>query len=289
MRTVTALVLGGLLALSVAGCARDPSIEVDGQQRTFVLHVPEGLSDPAPLVLVLHPFTGSGRQMQRVTGLDALADREGFIVAYPNGRQRRWNVGVFGEGGVNDVAFVDALIDHIAAAHPVDPSRVYVTGGSNGGMMAQYYTCVRPERVAAVAPIFGTLPRATGALCPPGPPKPALFIHGTEDPVLPYDGGGEGVLMSVEENVAFWTARDGCPGTTVETALPDTDPCDGTTTRRVVYTGCAADAELYIVEGGGHTWPGGGPDYPRWIVGRTARDFSASETIWAFFRDKAAL
>ncbi|HRZ82059.1 MAG TPA: hypothetical protein P5069_06320, partial [Candidatus Hydrogenedentes bacterium] len=63
----------------------------------------------------------------------------------------------------------------------------------------------------------------------------------------------------------------------------------GTTTRRVAYTGCAAEVELYIVEGGGHTWPGGGPDYPRWIVGRTARDFSASETIWAFFRDKAAL
>lgn len=289
MKKMLSIVLGIFMAVLTAGCAGSPSIEVDGLQRTFVLHVPLNLSAPAPLVLVLHPFLGSGRQMQRGTGLDAVANREGFIVAYPNGRQRRWNVGAFGEGGVDDVAFLDALIDHIAAHHPVDRSRVYLTGGSNGGMMAQYYTCVRPERVAAVAPIFGTLPRATAALCPPGPPKPALFIHGTEDPVLPYEGGGEGAVLSVEENVAFWTARNGCPGTTAEAALPDTDPCDGTTTRRVAFTGCGADVELYIVEGGGHTWPGGAPDFPRWIVGRTARDFSASEVIWAFFRDKAAL
>lgn len=289
MRAMPFLILVGIVAACISGCSGNSSIEVGGMKRTFVLHVPEGLSDPAPLVLVLHPFTGSGRQMRRETGLDTLADREGFIVAYPNGRQRRWNMGAFGEGGVDDVAFLDALIDHIAANHPVDRARVYLTGGSNGGMMAQYYTCVRPERVAAVAPIFGTLPRATAALCPPGPPKPALFIHGTEDPVLPYEGGGEGAVLSVEENVAFWTARNGCQGSTEETALPDTDPDDGTTTRRVAYTGCAADVELYIVAGGGHTWPGGGPDYPRWIVGRTARDFSASETIWAFFRDKAVL
>lgn len=287
MRAMMVPVLAGLVAACISGCAGNSSIEVGGLKRTFVLHVPPNLSTPAPLLLVLHPFTGSGRQMRRVTGLDALADREGFIVAYPNGRQRRWNVGAFGEGGADDVAFLDALIDHIAACHPVDRTRVYLTGGSNGGMMAQYYTCVRPERVAAVAPIFGTLPRETAALCPPGPPKPALFIHGTEDPVLPYEGAREG--LSAEENVAFWTARNGCPGTTAETALPDTDPNDGTATRRVAHTGCAADVELYIVGGGGHTWPGGGPDYPRWIVGRTARDFSASETIWAFFRDKAVL
>jgi polyhydroxybutyrate depolymerase len=265
--------------------------------RTYLAYVPAkaDTSTALPLVIALHGGGGSGAGMRGLTGLDATADASGFVVAYPDGYETSWADGrgttAAEVAGVDDVAFASALIDDIAARTPVDRSRVYVTGISNGGMMSLRLACQLSEKIAAAAPVAANMPVNLSTACAPSRPVSVMFIHGDLDPLMPRNGGvmplgAGGSVLSTAGSVAFWNDRNSCP--TAPTATSVIDPiADNTSITLARYAGCAAGGEnrFYGVVGGGHTWPSGGQYQPVALIGRTSRDIDASQEIWQFFRN----
>jgi polyhydroxybutyrate depolymerase len=253
-----------------------------GASRTYVVYAPKvKLSKPA-LVLVLHGLYGDGASIELRTKrtFDTLADRDGFVVAYPDGLAGQWNTGHPGETNSDDVGFLSALIDTLAAEFDVDPKRVYVTGLSKGAAMTYRLACERPNQITAIAPVAGGLSEGLMRSCAEASrrPIPLLVMHGTADPIVPFDSG------ELEGNVQYWIRRNGCTLTPVVTRLPDIDPADGARTRVDSYGNCkdGADVALYAIEGGGHHWPGG--DQPLRGRGNFSRDFDAGVVIWDFFK-----
>ncbi|TWT46240.1 Esterase PHB depolymerase [Phycisphaerae bacterium RAS1] len=269
----------------------------DGVVRQLRLFVPGQTLDapPAsvPLLLILHGGGGDAALMARITQFDALAQREGFIAAYPQGINGNWNDGRPElDNGVDDVGFIAAVIDELAAEYPVDQLRVYATGLSNGGQMCFRLAFDLGERIAAVAPVAALLSAALAEREPP-PSMPMLIIFGRDDPITPFEGGtvggdalSRGDVISADATRTFWIAANGAVAAPTVEDLPDRDPLDGTRATRAVHTtgGGAASAEFQFitVDGGGHTWPGGAQYLPVLAIGRTSRDFSASEEIWRF-------
>jgi polyhydroxybutyrate depolymerase len=243
-----------------------------------------------PLVLVLHGWRGNAVGIERRTRgtFDALADRDGAVVAYPEALgDPRWNDGWASRGtpAPDDVAFLAALIDALAGEWRIDRKRVYAAGFSNGASMVYRLACERPDLVAAVAPISGTMSGPVAAACASRergaevPPVAIVGMQGTDDPLVPFDGRQENDLRT-------WVRRDGCPAAPTSSRMADTDPADGTTTRVELYAPCAAGTAVafYIIEGGGHAWPGGEATWSLKKHGNTPRDFDAADVIWDFFQ-----
>jgi polyhydroxybutyrate depolymerase len=300
-----------IAALVIAGCATPRDQEpADGDQpgellhaglqRRFFVHVPPGYdpAQPAPLVLALHGGRGSGRDAARLSGLSAQADRGGFLIAYPDGVDGHWNDGRDVERyraqreQVDDVDFLVTLIDHLAGRYAVDRTRVYVTGASNGALMANRLACEHAERFAAIAPVIGSMAAGVARRCAPTRAMPVLLINGTDDRLVPWNGEAVrfagrdlGRILPLPELVRFWVRHNGCAPVPEITPLPDVDPDDGTRVVLQRYNGCrdGASVLLYEVQGGGHTWPRGVQYLPQWLIGRTSRDLDANAAIWAFF------
>ena len=217
-----------------------------------------------------------------MSGFNEVADLEGFIVAYPNGSGGRWDT--FGGDYRDDVQLVLELIEDVAAAHPIDRERIYLTGASNGGFMTYTLACTAPETFAAAAPVMGLM-QATHLEDSPAPPLPILIIHGTRDPLVPYDStsflGAD--MLTVDEAVAYWVERNGCDPEPAVEPLADRDPDDRTRVTVERYSGGEAPVVLCRVEGGGHTWPGGREPGLGLLTGRMSRDIEASALIWQFF------
>lgn len=282
------------------------SITWDGLERTYRIHIPPSYDEtkPAPVVIALHGGGGKGKNMQKLTlgGFNRLADREGFIVVYPDGIGRHWNDGREGVNyrahreKIDDAGFISALIDRLTGELNIDRERVYATGISNGAMMSYRLACELPEKFAAIAPVAGAMPLNLSSRCSTSRPVPVLIIDGKDDPMVPWEGGNVrlgplklGKISSVPETVDYWVTRDNCSSPPSVAQETDTHPQDGTKIMQEVYTGCAEGSEviLYTIEGGGHTWPGGYQYLPEIIVGKTSRDMDASEVIWAFFKKQA--
>lgn len=288
MRRLFALLLS---LLAVPASAETRTLLHDGRERSYIAEFPASAA-PAPAIIVLHGGRGSGRQVQRYTDFDLTG--RGFVELYPDGIDSHWNDGraaLDGAplGSVDDVGFLLAMIDSLAAEGRVDPARVFVTGISNGGAMSQRLICHVPGRIAGAAIVAMNFP--VGLDCPPGQPVPVLFLLGSADPLVPWGGGrvapgrdiDRGSVRPAEETLGFYAARNGCAGM-AETTLPDADPGDGI---RILFRegrGCAAPFGAFIAEGGGHTWPGARDvRLLARIVGPTARDISATAEISAFF------
>jgi hypothetical protein len=165
------------------------------------------------------------------------------------------NTGHPRETNSDDVGFLSALIDTLSAEFDIDPKRVYVTGLSKGAAMSYRLACERPNKITAIAPVAGGPSAGLMRKCAEASrrPIPLLVMHGTADPIVPFDSG------ELEGNVQYWIRRNGCTLTPVVTRLPDVDPTDGARTRVESYGNCkdSADVPLYAIEGGGHHWPGG--------------------------------
>ncbi len=290
--------------VSFAQSARGSSIPVGGLERTYRIYI-SGLYSPAklmPLVILLHGGGGTGEGMEKLTlgGFNRLADREGFIVAYPDGIGKHWNDrrGLQAyrahRENIDDVGFISALIEHLIRTLNVDPNRIYAAGISNGGQFSQRLACELSDRIAAIGVVAIQLPEHLSTSCAPKRPVSILMMPGTEDPLVPWEGGEIGFrrgrkfgrVLSVSESMRFWAKQNQCQGSPLTTYEPDRDPKDGTRVRRESYGSCNDGAEvlLYAVEGGGHTWPGGDQYLPVRIIGRTSRDIDANEVIWDFFK-----
>ncbi len=299
-RLPVVLALAGLAAVSTARGAERPlaahTLEVDGVSRRYYLHVPPTLPAGAvPLVLVFHGGGGNGPGTERLTRFTPLADREGFLVAFPEGVGKNWNDGrEFASSRahrdhVDDVGFVTALIDAIGRAHAVDPRRIYATGISNGAIFSHYLAAHLSARIAAIAPVVGGIADPPEPWFRPERPVSVLMLQGTRDPLVPYHGGavafGRGRIIDTEEAARRWAARNG-GREPVREALPSGpggDHCGGL---RTVYPGGRDGSEVTLVrlDGGGHTWPGGAQYLPEMLVGRVCRDFDATAVIWDFFK-----
>lgn len=265
-----------LLVLAVAAPATDErTLRVGDAEREYRLHVAPDAERPMPLVIVLHGLASNGRQTEILSGFSEVADREGFAVAYPDGRQRAW---LMLEQSA-DVDFLDALIDALVEEGVAARRRVYVCGISNGGGMTVTYARARPGRVAAAASIAGPVGNrgAEG-----GRAVPILFIHGTEDPIVNYGGGRDGPLTyaGAEDVARSWAESNRCETDPTVEPLPDAEDDDTTVERRTF----AGDAEVALLKitGGGHTWPGGSRQ-PERLLGNVCRDIDASDEMWLFF------
>ncbi|WP_456452090.1 extracellular catalytic domain type 1 short-chain-length polyhydroxyalkanoate depolymerase [Thermococcus sp.] len=280
------------------------SIVVEGRERTFILHLPANFSREKsfPLVIALHGGGGNGYDMERLTkgGLNRLADEEGFIAVYPDAVRKHWNDGRNLSGyysqreNIDDVAFISALIDYLVENYNANAGRVYVAGMSNGGLMAYRLACEVPEKLRAIAVVGVPMSEMLYEECSSTVPLPIMIILGTDDPLVPWNGGELhfgpvklGRVVSIEKTVGYWAVRNGCTVMHGREYLPDADPEDGTRVWVERYSNCTDEAEvvLYGIEGGGHTWPGGYQYLPERIIGKTSRDIDANKIIWRFFED----
>lgn len=289
-----------LLAAAMAVHAQDDDLTpqtwtFDQRERTYYLHAPETLTEPAPLLIALHERFGDGTRMARLTHFNELADREGFIVAYPDGIGGEWNFvrGVRGyDMPQDDTAFLVALINHVAEDYPVDRSRVYLAGFSNGGFMAQRAACENPAPFAAFASVaaagFGGMPD----VCPltSAIPVPILLINGTADTNVPWEGtgvtrGGQTIYVTypVSVTLSYWAQLNNCTPDAETTDIP----ASGETQVRILSLSCPHDTAvlLYAIIGGGHNWAGQ-PEGDPLALGSINRDIDASEEIWKFFSQR---
>ena len=248
--------------------------------RPYSLHVPPGYAagQPAPLVILLHGYGASGELQEAYFQLTPLADAKTFLYATPDGTpdpggRRFWNAtdaccDLYGSG-VDDVAYINAIIDDVERRYTVDPKRVYLIGHSNGGFLAHRLACDSASRIAGIVSLAGAQWKARSH-CAPAQKVAVLQVHGTADDTISYTGGsiGAAAYPSAAETVANWAAFDGCGA--LDTSAPNRDieagiPGNETTVAR--YTGCAGGAvELWSIQGGGHL-PTLVPDWPSQIYG----------------------
>jgi polyhydroxybutyrate depolymerase len=250
----------------------DRSVSVDGQDRTYFLHIPPGVAEstPVPVVVVLHDFTHIISQIRSWTKFDNLSDNNGVVLVYPKGFANSWNsggcCGMAGEDNLDDVKFVGQILSDLQKTITVDPSRIYAAGLGNGGMMAYRLACEMSETFAAIAAVGGPL---FYDQCQPEHSVAVIHIHGLSDPHSPYDGGGDLDLPPVEPGIRKWVQWNGCSntpsvdvlGAITHTAYPDCEP--------------SATVELYTIDGLEHAWP-----VPS---GAGEQSFPATQTIWDFF------
>ncbi len=279
-----------------AGDRAQRTITQGGRQRTYLVHDFGRGGAPAPVIIVLHGGGGNADSAVRMTGFDRVGARDGAVVVYPDGTAERarvrlltWNAGhccaSAMKNKVDDVGFIAAIIDTLVTSDRGDPTRVYVTGMSNGAMMAHRLGRELSTKIAAIAPVVGAV---FGDEPPPQAPVPAFIVVGAEDRTIPADGGPlqlRGLLggrSAADRDVAptidqatYWARYNGCrePTRTRNAA-----------SERAEWTRCASGASVVFhrVVGNGHAWPGGEPG--RAGAAQPTKAFDATEAIWAFFK-----
>jgi polyhydroxybutyrate depolymerase len=264
------------------------------RKRTYVVHVPKGYDPktPVPVVLALHGAAMNGPMMVWFSGLNKKSEEAGFLVVYPSGTGTgpllAWNAGGFkgkmAKGRADDVAFIGKLLDDLGTVVKVDEKRVYACGMSNGAMMCYRLAAELSDRIAAIAPVAGTIAVKESK---PKRPVPVIHFHGTKDTLVPFQMGKGKTpslmkLKGVEDSIQTWVKLDGCE----EKPKTDVLSKDGDEMKvtRKTYGGGRDGSEvvLVVIEGGGHTWPGQQP--PVGFMGKSARNISANDLLWEFFQ-----
>jgi polyhydroxybutyrate depolymerase len=277
-------------AAPVATGTSHASLDHNGLKRTYRLFVPPqaAAAKPGslPLVVALHGGLGTGDQFAETSAFEEVAKREGFVVIFPDGVDRTWNGGrCCGQAvakRVDDTGFLARLIESLSGSLPIDRTRVFVTGHSNGAIMAFRFGCERADLVTAIAPVAGSVEIAA---CRPSRGVSLLAIHGDADQNHPIGGGNgprsvAGVpFTSMDDSLRAWTRAMGCsadPAQTASGALTTTD-----------WKGCrdGAAARYIVVAGADHPWPGSADRRASQLQGIPSQALNATEVVWAFFRD----
>ena len=271
-------------------------------QRSYHVHVPTNYDGrlPLPMVIVLHGAFDNGRGMEKFSGFSRLADRENFIVLYPNGigilgYLQHWNAGhccgKAAKDDIDDVDFIAAAIEDVSLRLSIDRDRLYMVGFSNGGMMTYRFASERGDLLAAAAPLAASiggrpdLDADEWRIGEPIKPLPLLVMHGMDDNDILYEGGksqhrkGERTYWSVDDSIEFWLNANECIGQPVDTTMA------GGAVQVHTWNTCknSAIVTLYKINGWGHVWPGShvtaqlSSDHP-------LKSFDAAQIIWDFFK-----
>ena len=257
------------------------NIEHDGLTRSFNIFVPDTYdpSEPVPLLFCLHGYGSNHDVIMEYTDFNTIASSENFIAVYPQGSLlngiTHWNVGGWTVGSfVDDISFIDLIIETVSDSYSINPDRIYSTGMSNGGYMSFLLACQLSEKIAAVASVTGSMTPQTFYSCQPQRAISVLQMHGTSDGVVPY-GGNQSWTMGINTVVNYWKTHNNCSASPTVIDLPDIYTFDNSTVQEITYSNGDNNTTVkhYKVNGGGHDWFG--------VWGN--RDINATELIWEFF------
>lgn len=277
------------------------TLSMGDMEREVFVQLPESRGAARPILIVLHGGTRPAADIFSRSAWSAVAQREGLILAAPQGVDNQWNDGrketISGKvSTANDVGFLEALIGELVAKDGGDPTAVFMTGVSNGGIMTFAFACARANLLAGIAPVISKMSKALAASCTPARPIPTVFIAGTADQVMVFEGEGTSMLAhrgdpmtSVPETIAFWRTVNGCAATTREEQLPDLERSDNSTVTKISFEPCTKRPVLfYRVNGGGHWQPSlAKADVPARfarLLGPQNQDIEGAEVIWSFFK-----
>lgn len=272
------------------------TLTVGKEKRSYLLSRPAGVLGPQPMVIALHGAGESAEGFMGYLGLEPTAAANRFVAVYPQGIGRVWNDGrpaamrlkaVLTPG--DDVAFLISLTAQLVAEGIADPNRIYLMGISNGGFMVERMACEHADLFAGFSVIMATAPANYREECRPSRPVPIMFIHGTADPVIAWDGFWTpmGATLSAPDSAQLYASLNGC-GEPQVSSLPDLDRVDGTTVGAFRWQGCAAPGEvaLFRVERGGHQSPARvetSPELATVFLGLRNHDIDAGAESWALF------
>ena len=292
-----------LFSESNAGTFTAHNIFHENISRSYIKFVPSGIDGPVPLVFALHGGNGSAAKMAGPGSpwreLTVLAERDKFIVVYPNGLNG-WNDcrsdDLLGSTA-DDVGFIDALITTISSEHTINPRRVYATGTSNGGMMSWRLAFELSNRIAAVAPNIANLPVDPVGECRSVPDRPisVAFMIGDQDSLMPFEGGvvaynpQRGTVQSVQATLDFWKNFLSTATQPVATVLPNLNQDDSSIVIKYEYRSLITNRinlTYYRVYGGGHTTPSVSFPITAFGTGSQNRDVETVNAFWNFMRTK---
>ena len=251
------------------------TVEVDGAERSYRVYVPDEVPDgtPIPVVYVFHPLGVSGEAVAAYTGFPAQGREHGFMVLAPeSGPQLQWDFLTPSTTPGSDLAFARAVMTQAVEEHCADPDRQYVTGMSNGSAMSFAIACEGDFPVQAYASVAAI---GYAATCADAPPTSFLYIHGTADKVVPFEGGSTpvGPAAPVAQSLSAWAAHDGCEPEPQTSEVSDD-------VERWLWECPQATIDTYVIDGGGHSWPGGAEIEG---LGRSTDTIDATELIVEFF------
>jgi len=266
--------------------------------RSFIIYIPGTYTNTkrSPAIFLFHGGGAHANSIMNISNdgdFKSISERENIILVAPQGIDKSWNDGRGTKANkqhINDVKFIGLLISYVESNYSVDPSRIYATGISNGGFMVSRIGCEIGYKFAAIAVVAATMGVDTPySVCHPDFALPVMYIHGTADPIIPFNGaqksiGAEGAFISHEQVIDKWVSINNCSRTPEITYLPNIAK-DGTSITKEEYRAEKNGAEVvsYVINNGGHTWPGGKQYLPKIIIGRVCRDMNGCEVIWSFF------
>ena len=274
------------------GFVEERVIEHEGLERSFLIYVPKNIKENAPLVVAIHGYTSSAKTLMGYSGINQIADKEGFLVAYPQGTKDSrdnnfFNVGYefHSDSKVNDVNFIREIVLNLTKDYKLNSKRVFATGMSNGGDMSYLLACTSSDLFTAVAPVAGVMMKDTLENCNPEKKIPIFEIHGTKDSISKFEGDMNnedkwGAYYDLPSTIEFWVNKHALnEKETIQLKNKNTE--DGTTITFERYWSDESQQEVwfYIVNDGNHTWPG-----MTGLFSRTAnQDINSAEEIWKFF------
>lgn len=296
-----------LLFIQFAFADEKQNIKVNGSSRSYLVHLPKGyspdLNKKPSLVIALHSGGESAEHMAEFTGFNAFADLDTVIVLYPSALEDHWNDGRYEIKGnphhkvyVNDVRFIDSLIEKMIRVYNVDSDRVFLTGIANGAIMCYKAACQLSHKIAAIGPVLGSCAESVLLNCRPHRSISIIAINGSEDKLIPFDGGeiiyqdmDLGRIASVNETIQFWAQYNDTNKTLKPLILKTNDnhKFDGTIVYQKEFFNGRYQTEiiLYLIKGGGHAWPGAKQFYEKGITGKVSKEINASELLWRFFKN----
>lgn len=276
------------------------TFEYQGNQRLYSLHIPDNFdgTESAPLVVFLHGGGGNAQSAQNFTNFNKTSEENGFLVLYPQAWfESEPNSFVWADGrglapdnlGINDVGFVNSLVLQLKSVYNIDQSKIYLCGFSNGSFLTQKIAFESSGQFASIGTIGGTMSQELYDNGNPNRAIPMIYIFGTSDPLVPYDGGyvsGNTNLkpvVGVEAAVDFWVNNNNCESAAVSINLQNIATNDNSTVSVFEYTNgnCNSKVKFYKINGGGHTWAG--VTLANQSLGNVNMDMQASMELWNFF------